>query len=985
GDDSYTSNIVSYKKSQLEKGEVVTHYEPPAPSPDYPSEITSLNNFDVVSSVGGRNLLPNSKELKVTSNTRYLTYKLSRPIKSGEQYTVSIGSREWITKVKDHNTVLVSSRDAQGDSGIGDGVGKAYGVPIGGSFTLRNDSTNQSIDTILFYGSDINEISGNVEIYKDVKVELGDYSPYSQAPEDILPDTKSDTIYKTNITLPEPLRSVGDVKDRLFRDNAGLLKIERNVGEYTFDGSEGWRFRTNDAGTFVDHNWYQLDIENDNYIDGKGTSSHFKKITTNYNDEEHIRIYGSTVLMWFGVFLKKEKVPDLAVFKKWLASENKKGSPLTVNFLHATPKIETLSQEFQDKLNNIATFKDDNYVYTALDKSDILSPELHATFKSSGWYDRFKLEDTAEKHSAELVIQSDMIATKVASKDYESKMIQLDKEIASKVKSDEYESYKLQTDKIIADKVSSGDFSTYRTQTDKAIVDRVQKGETVSQINIEAGRTLIQSGKILLDGDTYILGTTFANDIKTKSIEAVRADIIELRTRILTANVIESNMLKVDQALINKLTVDEALANRLVAKTAFIQAVKTTSLSADQMTTGILNAAKVNLINMNADNITTGTLTGIELSAVGSSSRFRVRGGDAQFTNDEGQWVNILPTGLYGYDKAGGRRFQVDESLVTSSALGTSVSNVYLAAKTGATSGADGEARVVRYSTLGGDGAVGSYGYLPIRADSLKGAPGVNLYIVTDEEVRITSDNSPSASYKNLRANGLYAGFFTTTTKSMWLGTDSTVHVVAKGSIDKPSNIYRDLRADNLIGNAVVYSGLNGYVGVDNEFRVMNIGLSGTYRDVRAANYIGSAFITSTKNAYIGTDADLLVMDKGLSGSYKDVRAHNFIKASSRELKENITDYNKYTLNNIMELQTVEYNMKESEDKEIGFISEDSPLIASKDGKAVSGYAMDTLALKGIQELTKISNQFDYMLSDHGKEIYCLKQQIKELKKELNK
>src|SRR5699024_6511918 len=82
----------------------------------------------------------------------------------------------------------------------------------------------------------------------DVKIEEDTIeTPYSPAPEDITEGENHPSIYKTNILLSEPLRSVGDVKDRLFRDSDGLWKVERNVGEITFDGTESWRInRQND-------------------------------------------------------------------------------------------------------------------------------------------------------------------------------------------------------------------------------------------------------------------------------------------------------------------------------------------------------------------------------------------------------------------------------------------------------------------------------------------------------------------------------------------------------------------------------------------------------------------------------------------------------------------------------------------------------------------------------------------------------------------
>ncbi|MES5421479.1 phage tail spike protein [Lacticaseibacillus paracasei] len=93
------------------------------------------------------------------------------------------------------------------------------------------------------------------------------------------------------------------------------------------------------------------------------------------------------------------------------------------------------------------------------------------------------------------------------------------------------------------------------TQLQDAINLRVSKGDVLSQINLEANRTLIQSGKLVLDAPTVVF----------------------------TGN-------------------------------AFIPSAAIASLSADKITTGTLNAANVNVINLNASAIVTGTISGANLA-----------------------------------------------------------------------------------------------------------------------------------------------------------------------------------------------------------------------------------------------------------------------------------------------------------------------------------------------------------------------------------
>ena len=93
------------------------------------------------------------------------------------------------------------------------------------------------------------------------------------------------------------------------------------------------------------------------------------------------------------------------------------------------------------------------------------------------------------------------------------------------------------------------------TQLSDNINLRVSKGDVTSQINLEAGRTLIDTKQLLLNAD-----------------------------------------------------------NVKFSGSAFIPNSVIQNLSADKITAGTLNAANVNIINLNATNITTGTLTGANLS-----------------------------------------------------------------------------------------------------------------------------------------------------------------------------------------------------------------------------------------------------------------------------------------------------------------------------------------------------------------------------------
>src|SRR5699024_10518352 len=115
-----SSNEVETKKLKLERGTKATDWSPAPEDMDarmtatettikqLPSEIDLAVKEGVGAlEIGGRNLLlgDKSKKLRIGSTTRYVRVDLSTPIKTGETFTISIKDREWVTKVKDHDSV----------------------------------------------------------------------------------------------------------------------------------------------------------------------------------------------------------------------------------------------------------------------------------------------------------------------------------------------------------------------------------------------------------------------------------------------------------------------------------------------------------------------------------------------------------------------------------------------------------------------------------------------------------------------------------------------------------------------------------------------------------------------------------------------------------------------------------------------------------------------------------------------------------------
>lgn len=258
-----------------------------------------------------------------------------------------------------------------------------------------------------------------------------------------------------------------------------------------------------------------------------------------------------------------------------------------------------------------------------------------------------------------------------------------------------------------------------------------------------------------------------------------------------------------------------------------------------------------------AESIVGQSIIGVNLASVNERGFFHVTGSDAEFydtTNN--RKVSISPSGLYGYNAGGDIRFQADSTLVTSSAFGTSNANVYLGAMP------NGEARVVNYKDIPGDGLVGSYRYLAMRASGFYGNyvnvnPAVsggatNLYLrpLSGGEVRVTLSTS-TTNYQNFRADGIYGNYL-------------DINTLQSG------------RSDNL------------YIrpADGGEVRVTRSGSTTSYRPVRAAGFYGDYFDVNAadggENVYVRPTGSgrLKVTQVGTTDNFKPVEAEVFLKHS---------------------------------------------------------------------------------------------------------
>ena len=139
---------------------------------------------------------------------------------------------------------------------------------------------------------------------------------------------------------------------------------------------------------------------------------------------------------------------------------------------------------------------------------------------------------------------------------------------------------------LMQSKVNKGELESVRTQLASSINERIQKGNLITQFNLEAGRTLIQSNKIYFDAESFVMSPN---------------------------------------------------------SKAFIPSAYITNINADKITTGTLDAAKFNVKNFSADNITSGTLNGVVVKTGANDRYFKT-------SKDNIYWVRKGSMSLIGND-----------------------------------------------------------------------------------------------------------------------------------------------------------------------------------------------------------------------------------------------------------------------------------------------------------------------------------------------
>ena len=202
-------------------------------------------------------------------------------------------------------------------------------------------------------------------------------------------------------------------------------------------------------------------------------------------------------------------------------------------------------------------------------------------------------------------------------------------------------------------------------------------------------------------------------------------------------------------------------------------------------------------------------ITARTLQAKDKQASVNIENGSITMNRDSGARMDIGLDGIQSFNNGGSLRFSLTPTLVTTSAVGTSVSNVYLGAAP------TGEARIVDMNGIPGDGAIGSYSYRPLRTLAIKFPLKANGYIGIDgSELRIMSDGLLDGGYKSIRADKGY--FATVDANNEISGTHFYIRPKPGGELRATYNnggetSYANFRSDGIYAPFIDYNGhING-------------------------------------------------------------------------------------------------------------------------------------------------------------------------------
>lgn len=383
----------------------------------------------------------------------------------------------------------------------------------------------------------------------------------------------------------------------------------------------------------------------------------------------------------------------------------------------------------------------------------------------------------------------------------------------------------------------------------------------------------------------------------------------------------------------------------------------------------------------------------LEVTKLVSTSKqdtFTLIGGDVKLERSNGQRMTMAIEGIHMYNSNGSVRFQMDEHMVTSAAMGTSNANVYLGASDGY------EVRFVERDSLPSDGLASSYNYVNARGwrgyfDGIANNLGTHLWLGADGEVKISNKGMTTLSTlraAEVHANAINLNSEDNSSNHLYLRTNDEVRVTKVGT----TTGYLDIRAgkgyfDSLWSHR--YAHLN--LRVDNEVRLISHGSTQTYRDIRGLfAYFDALDVNTGSHLYLrpSSGSEVRVTRTGSTTAYGTLRANRIIytyweqtslesmKTKIKPMRDNVLDIYR----NELELYQFAYNEEPNKLTHGVVIGKDYkvPKYWLSDGKVKNNEVL-WHNTKAIQELANENDEKEVRIQKLEKEVNEMYEIIKKL------
>lgn len=442
-------------------------------------------------------------------------------------------------------------------------------------------------------------------------------------------------------------------------------------------------------------------------------------------------------------------------------------------------------------------------------------------------------------------------------------------------------------------------------------------------------------------GSVYIHGgNVAANSITATQIAANTITASEIASNTITSNliatagldagVIKFGTMSGSRIQANSVTATQLAAGTITATEIASNAITSAKIAANAVTADKINVTTLSALTANLGTVTAGSLIGtyIESGSTGSNKVFM----------DSGTFFSVLDTGTTASKQM--RLFE--DRIIFSSGSG----NIWT-----------------------GDGITYRSSIEPQTNNTIRltNATGhLEVGALNSSFLHLNTDRPAFYFYKPTTVNGL----LTTA------GVTSSGAITANGGLNMNDNAisgFQQLTGRHL-GRQILADSNNGQVLLSAVGTSLVLGWTNTsvivgnqHIEMSAGKYLYTNAVDinprdSGANIYLRPSAtgEARVTATGTTGTYRPIVASAFNNGSSRTYKTNIEELSFVAIDEIDKLKVWEYDLIAdleagiTNNRQIGLISEDSPIVSTPDEKAINNYKLLSLNVKATQELHQI-------------------------------